>query len=82
MDKEANTVTIKASRRDTSRSDTVEAGWRVHSRERSSTLATRTLALPSNIKADAIKSNLVNGVLHVVLPKIEAATKPMRVPIA
>ena len=82
VDKEAGTFTIKASHRDSSRADTVEAGWRVHRRERSETMAMRTLALPANVKRDNISVELNNGVLHIKMPKETQTTQPMRIAIA
>lgn len=82
VDKEAGTFTIKASHRDSSHADTVEAGWRVHRRERSETFSVRTLALPSNVKRDAIAVELNNGVLHIKMPKETQTTKPVRIAIA
>ena len=80
VDSAANTITVTAQKKDSSRTDTVEGGYRVHRRERSETYAQRVLGLPSNIKRDAIKSELKEGVLHVTMPKTaeSVANQPTR----
>lgn len=48
-------------------------------REFSYTAFTRTFSLPEGVKQDAVAANYTNGVLHVTLPKTDAAkTKPAR----
>ena len=65
VDSAANTLTVTAQKVDSTRSDTTQGGYRVHRRERSEAFAQRVLGLPANIKRDAIKSELKEGVLRV-----------------
>jgi HSP20 family protein len=40
----------------------------------------RTFTLPRSVNAESVDARFVNGVLHITLPKVEAA-KPRRIPI-
>lgn len=41
--------------------------------EFSRTTYKRSFVMPQSVKADAIKANYVNGVLHVMIPRSEEA---------
>jgi HSP20 family protein len=56
------------------------AGTAYHRRERSSGKFSRVLHLPSDVNADGVQATLRDGVLHLTMPKAEAA-KPRKVQV-
>jgi HSP20 family protein len=52
----------------------------VHRSERSAGQFSRTLSLPYDVEGEKVKANYENGVLKIVLPKIEAA-KPKKIQV-
>ncbi|MGD9123867.1 MAG: Hsp20/alpha crystallin family protein [Desulfarculaceae bacterium] len=57
-----------------------EAGVRFHRKERPITAFNRVIGLPSEVQADKVEAKNVNGVLHITLPKAEAA-KPRQITV-
>jgi len=62
------------------REELLENGTTLHRRERRTGRFTRSLRLPCEIDADAVTANLVDGVLHVTLPKA-ATLRPRRIDV-
>jgi len=56
-------------------------GARYHRRERNQAGFSRLVGLPSEVDADKVEARLENGVLHVKLPKAEAA-KPRKISVS
>jgi HSP20 family protein len=56
----------------TRKSDAPE-NYKVHRIERRPASFTRSLTLPSEVNTDQVDATLKNGILHLVLPKSEAA---------
>jgi HSP20 family protein len=52
----------------------------VHRSERSAGQFSRTLSLPNSVEGDKVKANYENGVLKIVLPKLEAV-KPKQIQV-
>jgi len=52
----------------------------VHRSERSAGQFTRSLSLPFDVESERVRANYENGVLKIVLPKIEAA-KPRQIQV-
>ena len=52
----------------------------IHRSERSAGQFSRTLSLPNSVEGDRVKANYENGVLKIVLPKLEAV-KPKQIQV-
>jgi len=69
-----NTLTISGERKE----ETLEGSW--HRRERGAGKFSRVLTFPSALDPDKVEATLENGVLHLTLPKAEAA-RPRRITV-
>lgn len=52
----------------------------IHRSERSTGRFARSLSLSAEVESDKVQASYTNGVLHIILPKIEAA-KPRRIQV-
>lgn len=66
-----DTLTIDAKFEEETEEEGEEEGVKYHKKERSYGEANRTIVLPANIKMDEAKAKFENGVLTVILPKLE-----------
>jgi HSP20 family protein len=73
---EGGVLTVQGERR--FQDDSVERQW--HRVERRYGAFRRSITLPSQVKADAIEASFEDGVLHVMVPKAEAAM-PKRIEV-
>lgn len=74
---ENSTLTLRGEKRQVAE----ERTERVHRYERSYGAFERTFTLPSTVDAERIQASYQNGVLTVVLPKVERA-KPREIPVS
>ena len=63
------------------RSSDAPEGYKAHRVERGTVSFTRSFTLPSDIDAEKVEASLKNGILTLVLPKVEAA-KPKQITIS
>lgn len=66
-----DTLTIDVKFEEESEEEGEEEGVMYHKKERNYGEANRTIVLPANIKMDEVTAKFDNGVLTVVLPKLE-----------
>jgi HSP20 family protein len=66
-----DTLTIDAKFEEETEEEGEEEGVKYHKKERSYGEANRTVVLPANIKMDESTAKFENGVLTVILPKLE-----------
>ncbi len=66
-----DTLTIDAQFKEEAEEEGEEGGVMFHKKERSYGAANRTIVLPANIKIDEATAKFDNGVLTVILPKLE-----------
>jgi HSP20 family protein len=71
VDVKDNLMTISAERK-VAKDDKGENFTRI---ERQSGFVSRSFTLPDNVKTDNISADLINGELHVIVPKLELETK-------
>lgn len=71
IDFSEDTLIIKAKFEEESEEEGEEEGVKYHKKERSYGEASRTVVLPAKIKMDEAAAKFDNGVLTVVLPKLE-----------
>lgn len=72
----ANNLSISGERKIASEGENV----RYHRREREAGTFSRVVGLPGEVDADKVEANHVNGILTVVIPKVEAA-KPKQITV-
>jgi HSP20 family protein len=72
-----NTLTLKGERK----SEKTEEGTNYYRVERTNGSFYRSFSLPSKVDAGKIKANYQNGVLEIVLPKVEEA-KPKEIDVS
>jgi HSP20 family protein len=72
-----NTLTLKGE----VKAEEEKEGTRYHLRERRTGTFTRSITLPSGIKADEIEANYEAGMLNIHLPKVEEV-KPKRIAVS
>lgn len=73
---ENNVLTLRGEKKQVAE----ESSDRVHRYERSYGVFERTFSLPSTVDADRIDASFADGVLTVVLPKVERA-RPREIPV-
>jgi HSP20 family protein len=66
-----DTLTIEAKFEEEKEEEKEEEGLKYHKKERSYGEASRTIVLPANIKIEEATAKFDNGVLTVILPKLE-----------
>jgi len=72
---EGDQLTVQGERKPVERAS---GTW--HRRERGFGKFSRTLALPAHVDAEKVEARLENGVLHITLPKTEAA-RPRKIAV-
>ena len=77
---ENNVLTVRGSK-ESSFSGAAEGGLRLHVAERQTGAFERSVRLPEYVEGDRIEARLVNGVLHITVPKSPAA-QPRRIPLS